>query len=79
MLAEKEKTKRQNELPKAVSDTAPATAVRLTIFGSSNVVNHLNETDLITSCLGGVPVRLIPAARLSEFREKIEMVCSKCG
>ena len=74
-LAEKEKTRRRKELPKAVTKTAPTNAVRLTIFGSSNVISNLKEVDLSDS-LSGIPIRYIPAKELQDFHEKIEMVCT---
>ena len=59
-------------LPRATSRTAPATAKQLTIFGTSNVVNNLNESELGDDL--GVPVRIIPAMKLDVFKEKIAMV-----
>ena len=59
-------------LPRATTRTAPATAKQLTIFGTSNVVNNLNESELGDDL--GVPVRIIPAMKLDVFKEKIAMV-----
>ena len=59
-------------LPRATSRTAPSTAKRLTIFGTSNVVNNLNETELGEDL--GIPVRIIAAMKLDVFKEKIAMV-----
>lgn len=59
-------------LPRATSTTAPLSAKRLTIFGTSNVVNNLNETELSEAL--NIPVRLIPAMKLEVFKEKIAMV-----
>jgi len=63
---------KERNLPKARSEEAPASARRLTIFGTSNVVNNLIESDLSKEL--GVPVRIIPAMRLDVFQEKIELV-----
>ena len=59
-------------LPRATSRTAPSAAKRLVIFGTSNVVNNLNESELAEQL--NVPVRLIPAMKLEAFKEKIGMV-----
>ena len=63
---------RERNLPKAKSSTPPASARRLTIYGTSNVVNNLSESDLSKDL--GVPVRLVPAMKLDAFQETIEMV-----
>ena len=57
---------KERNLPKARSEEAPASARRLTIFGTSNVVNNLGESDLSKEL--GVPVRIIPAMRLDVFQ-----------
>jgi hypothetical protein len=44
----------------------------LTIFGTSNVVNNLNESELGEDL--SIPVRLIAAMKLGDFKEKIAMV-----
>ena len=59
---------KERNLPKAASSHAPATARRLTIYGTSNVVNNLSEADLSKDL--GVPVRLIPAMKLDAFQVK---------
>ena len=59
-------------LPRATSRSAPSTAKQLTIFGTSNVVNNLNETELGEDL--SIPVRLIAAMKLGDFKEKIAMV-----
>jgi hypothetical protein len=59
-------------LPRATSRTAPSTAKQLTIFGTSNVVNNLNESELGEDL--SIPVRLIAAMKLGDFKEKIAMV-----
>ena len=72
-LAERENTTRRSSLPKAPNRSAPETAIRLTVFGTSDIVNNLDESDMSDS-LDGIPVRLITTKNLSDFREKIEMV-----
>ena len=59
-------------LPRATSRTAPTSANRLTIFGTSNVVNNLDESFVSDNL--SIPVRLIPAMKLEVFKEKIGMV-----
>ena len=61
-------------MPKTTEKVAPESATRLTIFGTSDVVNNLDEADMSDS-LNGIPVRLIATKSLGDFREKIEMVC----
>ena len=61
-------------MPKTTEKFAPESATRLTIFGTSDVVNNLDEADMSDS-LNGIPVRLIATKSLGDFREKIEMVC----
>ena len=60
-------------MPKTLNKSAPGSAVRLTIFGTSDIVNNLNEAD-VSDSLSGIPVRLIATKNLCDFREKIEMV-----
>ena len=60
------------KLPRAETTTAPPTARRLSIFGTSNAINNLTEADLARDL--GIPVRLIPAANCSAFREKISLI-----
>ena len=64
---------RRSSLPKTENKFAPATAVRLTVFGASDIVSNLNESD-VSAGLSGIPVQLIPTKDLIELREKIEMV-----
>ena len=64
---------RRSSLPKAPTTTAPDAAMRLTVFGTPDIINNLDETDMSES-LSGIPVRLILAKNLSEFRQKIELV-----
>ena len=56
-------------MPRASSRTAPTSAKRLTVFGTSNVVNNLNEGELSEEL--SIPVRLIPAMKLEVFKDKI--------
>ena len=63
-----------SSLPKTTEKIAPESATRLTIFGTYDVVNNLDEADMSDS-LNGIPVRLIATKSLGDFREKIEMVC----
>ena len=56
-------------MPRASSRTAPNSAKRLTVFGTSNVVNNLNEGELSEEL--SIPVRLIPAMKLEVFKDKI--------
>ena len=63
---------RAANLPEASGSTPPPGCRRLTIFGTSNVVNNLSESDLAESL--NIPVRLIPAMKLEAFNEKIGMV-----
>ena len=72
-LVESENATRRSSLPKALDRSAPQTAIRLTVFGTSDIVNNLDETDMSDS-LNGIPVRIITTKNLSDFREKIEMV-----
>ena len=72
-FAEKENAARRSSLPKALNRSAPKTAIRLTVFGISDILNNLDEADMSDS-LNGIPVRLITTKNLSDFREKIEMV-----
>ena len=72
-LVEKENAMRRSSLPKALRSSAPDTAIRLSVFGTSDIINNLDETDMSES-LNGIPVRLIKAKNLTEFREKIDMV-----
>ena len=72
-LAEKENAMRRSSLPKALTTTAPEAAIRLTVFGTPDIINNLDESDMSES-LNGIPVRLIEAKNLSEFRQKIDMV-----
>ena len=66
-------------MPKTTEKFAPESATRLTIFGTSDVVNNLDEADMSDS-LNGITVRLIATKSLGDFREKIEMVCIEiCG
>jgi hypothetical protein len=60
------------KLPRALSSQAPSTARRLSIFGTSNIVDHLSEADMSKDL--GVPVRLIPSSNCATFREKIGLV-----
>jgi hypothetical protein len=48
------------------------TCRRLTIFGSSNIVNNLDETKIESDL--GIPVRLIPASSCKVVREKIGLI-----
>ena len=73
-MVEKENAIRRSSLPKAQSATAPETAIRLTVFGTPDIVNNLDENDMSES-LGGIPVRLVLAKNLTELRQKIETVC----
>ena len=73
-LAESENATRRSSLPKALNRSAPESSIRLTVFGTSDIVNNLDETDMSDS-LNGIPVRFITTKNLSDFREKIEMVC----
>ena len=59
-------------LPEAKSDKAPAGCQRLTVYGTSNVVNNFPQSELVETL--NIPVRLIPAMKLQEFKEKIGMV-----
>ena len=70
---EKENAMRRSSLPKALSSSAPETATRLSVFGTPDIINNLDETDMSES-LNGIPVRLIKAKNLTEFRQKIELV-----
>ena len=63
---------RDRNLPRATSRSAPSTANRLTVFGTSNVVNNLSESQLSEALF--IPVRLISAMKLKEFKEKISLV-----
>ena len=72
-LVQKENAVRRNSLPKTLNKSAPGSSVRLTIFGTSDIVNNLNEAD-VSDSLSGIPVRLIATKDLCDFREKIEMV-----
>ena len=72
-LVEKENAMRRSSLPKALSSSAPETATRLSVFGTPDIINNLDETDMSES-LNGIPVRLIKAKNLTEFRQKIELV-----
>ena len=65
-------TEKASGLPRASNRTAPASAKRLTIFGTSNVVNNLS-TEVLEQDLN-IPVRLIPAMKLYDFKEKIGQV-----
>ena len=67
-----EKVLNSGSLPRASSRTAPEAARRLTIFGTSNVVNNLS-TEVLENDLN-IPVRLIPAMKLDAFKEKIGQV-----
>merc|ERR1711976_38340 len=67
-----EKVLNSGSLPRASSRTSPEAARRLTIFGTSNVVNNLS-TEVLESDLN-IPVRLIPAMKLDAFKEKIGQV-----
>ena len=60
------------KLPRAETTTAPPTAQRFSVFGTSNIITNINEANLAKDL--GVPVRLIPAANCSAFREKIGLV-----
>jgi hypothetical protein len=60
------------KLPRAQSQVSPSTARRFTIFGTSNVMNNLSESDLSKDL--GVPVRVIPAANCTALREKIGQI-----
>ena len=72
-LVEKENALRRGSLPKAQSTSAPETAIRLTVFGTPDIINNLDETDMSES-LSGIPVRLVLAKNLTELREKIDKV-----
>ena len=73
-MSQRENEARRSSLPKTTEKVAPESATRLTIFGTSDVVNNLDEADMSDS-LNGIPVRLIATKSLGDFREKIEMVC----
>ena len=73
-LVEKENAMRRSSLPKASSSSAPETAIRLSVFGTPDIINNLDETDMSES-LNGIPVRLTKAKNLTEFRQKIDLVC----
>ena len=60
------------KLPRTESRVAPPTARRFTIFGTSNIMNNLSESDLSKDL--GVPVRVIPAANCTTLREKIGQI-----
>jgi hypothetical protein len=62
----------QQKLPRATSKTPPALAKRLIIFGTSNVVNNLTEADLSEEL--NIPVMVIPAMKLEDFRVNIGLV-----
>ena len=61
-----------SRLPRASSSKAPDASRRLTIFGTSNVVNNLS-TEVLENDLK-LPVRLIPAMKLHDFKEQIGQV-----
>lgn len=71
------RTAQNSQLPRAEGQTAPSTAKRISIFGNSNIINNLSEADLSKDL--GIPVRLIPAANCSNFRDKIGMIDPALG
>ena len=68
---------KERNLPKALGTTAPASARRLTVFGTGNAVNNLSEPELGEEL--GVPVRLVPVDTLNAFQEKISVGGSGVG
>jgi hypothetical protein len=60
------------KLPRASSSTAPHTSKRLSVFGSSNVVNNLSEADLGRDL--GVPVRMIPTSDCKSLRDQVGLM-----